>query len=134
MKKQKVVANVLSMMMLGGTLITPVSAASSRVETIISKMTRKQKVEQMLRVDFRYWDEDTSDGVQNKAFTVMNDQVRQIVEDYNFGSVIYFAQNIQETEQSFNLTKDLQEAATKDGGIAMLISADQEGGSVYRLG
>ena len=112
MKKQKVVANVLSMMMLGGTLITPVSAASSRVETIISKMTRKQKVEQMLMVDFRYWDEDTSDGVQNKAFTVMNDQVRQIVEDYNFGSVIYFAQNIQETEQSFNLTKDLQEAAT----------------------
>lgn len=134
MKKQKVVASVLSMMMLGRTLVTPVSAASSRVETIISNMTRKQKVEQMLMVDFRYWDEDTSDGVQNKAFTVMNDQVRQIVEDYNFGSVIYFAQNIQETEQSFNLTKDLQEAATKDGGIAMLISADQEGGSVYRLG
>ena len=28
----------------------------------------------------------------------------------------------------------MQEAATKDGGIPLLISADQEGGSVYRLG
>lgn len=28
----------------------------------------------------------------------------------------------------------MQKAATKDGGIPLLISADQEGGSVYRLG
>ena len=64
----------------------------------------------------------------------MNDQVRKIVEDYDFGALIYFAQNIQETEQSYNLSMAMQKAATKDGGIPLLISADQEGGSVYRLG
>ncbi len=69
----------------------------------------------MLMVDFRYWDEDLSDGVQTTGheFTKMNDQVRKIVEDYDFGALIYFAQNIQETEQSYNLSMAMQKAATK---------------------
>lgn len=137
MKKRKVVASVLSMMMLSGTLISPVSAASSRVETILSKMTRKQKVEQMLMVDFRKWG---SNGETPQDFTVMNDEVRKIVEDYDFGAIIYFANNIKETEQSYHLTMEMQKAATKVDsskavdGIPMIISADQEGGIVYRLG
>ena len=110
--------------------------AISRVDQLLSNMSTRQKITQMLMVDFRYWDEDLSDGLQTTGheFTKMNDQVRKIVEDYDFGALIYFAQNIQETEQSYNLSMAMQKAATKDGGIPLLISADQEGGNVYRLG
>lgn len=104
------------------------------VSLILNEMSLKDKVTQMMMVDFRYWDEDLTDSEGAVGFTVMNDQVRQIVEDYNFGAVIYFAQNLTGTEQAYELTMAMQEAAVKDGGIPMIISVDQEGGSVYRLG
>ncbi len=104
------------------------------LEWTVEHMPLKNKVTQMLMVDFRYWDENTSDGVARKGFTVMNSQVKKILNDYNFGAVIYFAQNLTGTKQSYELTMQMQEAATENGGIPMLISADQEGGSVYRLG
>lgn len=107
--------------------------SNDNVSSLLSKMTLRDKITQMLMVDFRYWDENPNDNNNKVAFTVMNDQVRKIVEDYNFGAIIYFAQNLANTEQSFRLTAEMQQAATKDGGIPMLISADQEGGSVYRL-
>ena len=103
----------------------------TRVEQLVSEMSLRDKVTQMLMVDFRDWG---VAGASATDFTVMNDEVRQIIEDYNFGSIILFADNIKETEQSYNLTMAMQEAATKDGGIALIICADQEGGSVYRLG
>ena len=67
-------------------------------------------------------------------FTTMNDEVYDIVQEYNFGAVILFANNVKETEQTLELTKALQDAATKDNGIPMIITADQEGGNVVRLG
>ena len=103
----------------------------TRVEQLISEMSLRDKVTQMLMVDFRKWGETAGTATD---FTVMNDEVRKIVEDYNFGSVIYFANNIKTTEETFALTQEMQAAATKDGGIALIICADQEGGSVYRLG
>jgi len=99
---------------------------SDRVKSMVDNMTLRDKVTQMMMVDFRLWG--------SADFTVMNDEVRKIIADYNFGSVILFANNIKETEQSFNLVTEMQKAATNDGGIAMIITADQEGGSVYRLG
>lgn len=132
-KTKKVLGLTMSFLMIVG-LATPVKAASSRVETLLSNMTLRQKITQMMMIDFRYWDEDLTDDVGQQGFTKMNSQVQKIVEDYDFGSIIYFAQNLVGTEQSFQLSKDLQIAATKDGGIPLLISADQEGGSVYRLG
>lgn len=116
------------------TVVTANVKASNRVEDMLNRMTLRQKITQMLMVDFRYWDEDTTDSVEKQPFTKMNTQVQKIVEDYDFGAIIYFAQNIQTTEDTFQLSMDLQKAATKDNGIPLLISADQEGGSVYRLG
>lgn len=98
------------------------------ISQMVSRMTLEAKITQMMMVDFRQWGSDRED------FTVMNDEVRQIMEDYRFGAVIYFANNIKTTEETFRLTKAFQEAATKDGGIPLFIAADQEGGSVYRLG
>ena len=124
---------VLTLVLLVG-LIMPVGAATDQVEKLVGEMSLRDKITQMLMVDFRYWDEDPFDNQEAVGLTVMNDQVYQIISDYNFGAVIYFAQNLVDTEQAYTLTMNMQRAATIDGGIAMLICADQEGGSVYRLG
>lgn len=132
---KRILSVILTAVILMG-LMLPVSvsaSAPSRVEELLSGMTLRQKITQMLMVDFRYWDENLSDSTAATGFTVMNSQVSEIVEEYDFGAIIYFAQNLVGTEQSFNLTMAMQTAATNDGGIPMIISADQEGGSVYRL-
>ncbi len=125
---KRMLALVLALVMVIGLMpgITVSAQPTDRVADLVANMSLKDKITQMLMVDFRDWG--------TKDFTVMNDEVRKIIEDYNFGSIILFADNIKETEQSYNLTTAMQEAATKDGGIALLIAADQEGGSVYRLG
>lgn len=97
-------------------------------------MSVRQKITQMMMPDFRYWDEDLTDDKEQVGVTEMNPQIQKVVEDYDFGGVILFAQNVTETEQTLNLTKQYQAAATKDNGIPLLIGIDQEGGSVYRLG
>jgi len=107
-------------------LALPASAAISPAAEIRNSMTLREKITQMLMVDFRNWN--------GEPFTVMNEEVRQIVSDYKFGAVLYFAPNLTGTEQAFKLTAELQKAAVSKGGLPMLIAADQEGGSVYRLG
>ena len=104
------------------------------INSIVDSLSLQDKVTQMLMVDFRYWDENTSDSIDKQGLTFMNSQVREIIEDYNFGAVIYFAQNLTGTEQAYELTAQMQTAARKDNGVPMIICTDQEGGSVYRLG
>ena len=57
--------------------------AQSRANQLLSKMSLRQKITQMMMVDFRYWDEDLTDNVEKKEFTTMNPQVQKIVEDYD---------------------------------------------------
>ena len=47
------------------TVVTANVKASNRVEDMINRMTLRQKITQMLMVDFRYWDEDVTDSVEN---------------------------------------------------------------------
>lgn len=128
------IAITVTMIPVSGIEAKAQTTTSDRVAKLVEEMSIKEKVTQMIMIDFRYWDENVSDSKAQVDFTVMNNQVRNIVEDYGFGAVIFFAQNIKETEQSYNLTMEMQKAATKDNGIAMLVATDQEGGSVYRLG
>ena len=101
------------------------TAVETRVAKILEGMSLRQKITQMMMIDFRNWN--------GSGFTVMNAQVRKIVEDYQFGALIYFAPNMVNTAQVYTLTKEMQAAATKNGGVPMIITADQEGGMVYRL-
>ena len=91
---------------------------TDRVADLVANMSLRDKVTQMMMVDFRKWGA-TADTATD--FTEMNDEVRKIIEDYNFGSIILFANNIKETAQSYNLVYAMQEAATKDDGLALII-------------
>ena len=109
------------------------------VSVLLEAMTRREKICQMLMPDFRMWN---TDGTAEDAtdFVEMNDQVDAIVDKYGFGGVILFANNVHETQQTFELTYALQTAAVRNsagsaaGGIPLLLGIDQEGGIVYRLG
>lgn len=131
-RMKKVLASAMSLSMVASMAMSGVGATTSRVDSLLSNMSLRQKITQMMMVDFRQWK--TADEEAKSDFTKMNSEVQKIVEDYDFGSVIFFANNIKETEQSFDLTMGLQKAATKDNGIPLLITTDQEGGIVYRLG
>lgn len=105
---------------------------SARVESILNGMSTRDKITQMIMPDFRQWTNPETGEVED--LTILNDDVASIIEDYNFGAVILFANNVKQTDQSFNLVKAMQEANQKDRGIPMLITTDQEGGIVARLG
>ena len=57
-----------------------------------------------------------------------------LIRDYNVGNVTLLAANADTPEQVLALTEGLQAMAVGANGIGMLISADQEGGRVIRLG
>ena len=135
MKKGKIICLAfISVMVIFAITAFRVNAGNTKVESLMEEMTLRQKITQMMMVDFRNWDENLNDSIGAADFTEMNDQVKEVIETYHFGAVIYFADNIQKTEQSYQLTMDMQEAVIESGGIPMFIGADQEGGSVYRLG
>ena len=133
MKKRTIFAAALTLAMIFCAM-TPVHA-ESRVDSLLQKMSVKQKVEQMFMPDFRRWSTDHSiEQDKRPDFTTMNDEVREIIKTHNFGGVILFANNVIKTDQTLQLTKDFQAAALSGNGIPMLMGIDQEGGIVYRLG
>lgn len=110
--------------------------ANDKIQTIIDGMTLEQKITQMIMPDFRQWKTSSQSSLQD--MTVLNEEVANIIDTYDFGGVILFANNVKETEQTAKLTTDLQNAAISNkagnGNIPLLIGVDQEGGIVYRLG
>lgn len=130
--KRVTAAMLMLALTLGALQPAHVSAASDAVKLRMEQMTLRDKITQMLMIDLQSWDENTADG-GGADFTVMNSQTQKFLEEYRFGAVIYFARNLTDTQQAFELTQAIQQAARRNGGIPMLICADQEGGSVYRL-
>ena len=131
MKRMLSAGLLLSLLL--GLLPLGTGAQTDPVEKLLQGMSLQDKIAQMLMVDLRYWDEDPGDDVQRRDFTHMNDQVREILARYRFGSVILFSQNLADTEQIFHLTEDMHKAVLSGGGLPLLICTDQEGGNVYRL-
>lgn len=125
MKKRLLSILLILTMVISSSSVT-VSASSSKVTQIMANMTLREKVEQMFMMDVRKWGDDD--------LTVLNDSLKGLIRDYNFGAIILFAENVKYTKQTFELTQDLQAAAISDGGIPLIIATDQEGGRVYRLG
>lgn len=97
-----------------------------KAKELVATMDLKSKVEQMLMPAIRKWDDEN--------FQEMNDEVKEMLEEYNFGGIILFAENFADNEQVINLTQGLQQAsANDDTDIPLLISIDQEGGYITRL-
>lgn len=101
----------------------------SQAEQAVSRMTLDEKLGQMLMPDFRNWQKKGQSSPE--ALTQMNDEVARLIQKYRFGGVILFAENVKNTEQTVRLTDAFQKASPD---IPLLLSIDQEGGIVTRLG
>lgn len=141
MKKKKIVAilsalAVTSTLVLGNIKIVHADNLNSKAEAekIVSEMTLDEKIGQMLMPDFRQWRQEGQSAVQD--FTEINNEVSEIIDEFDLGGVILFAQNVKTTEQTAKLTHDLQQVAIndEDGNLPLLTTIDQEGGIVTRLG
>lgn len=108
------------------TLIILISCTSIKSKEY-NRLEIKEKIETMLMPDFRKWK--TSNENQESDFTVMNDEVKKIIQSHNYGGIILFANNLKSTEQSYNLIQEIKKASK----TPMLIATDQEGGIVARL-
>lgn len=105
------------------------SSGSADAKQIVNRMTLDEKLGQMLMPDFRNWQKEGESSPQ--AFTEMNEEVAGLIKKYQFGGVILFAENVKTTQQTVQLTDAYQKASPK---IPLMLSIDQEGGIVTRLG
>ena len=107
--------------------------SQERIDKMISQMTLKEKIEQMIILDYSgvpYGSEGESD------VTKLASSVKNFISQNNFGGIILFRDNITGTEQVLKLISDFQVAATTDNvsqKIPLFVCVDQEGGRVTRL-
>lgn len=138
--KRKFLCCAVSALMIASQIFgaMPASAATAQEEQqihdAINAMTLRQKIGQMLMPDIRQWQAAGETKVTD--LTVLNSEVSQIIDDYDLGGVILFANNVQETNQTAKLVYDLQDVVINDtsNDIPLFITVDQEGGIVTRLG
>lgn len=82
-------------------------------------------------LSLRPWNENG----KTTGVTSLNDVHKKLIEDHSFVGICLFADNITSTAKTVAFTSEIQQAAmNSDTGIPMLISADQESGSIYRIG
>lgn len=107
---------------------TPQTGVEERVQQQLDAMTLKQKIGQMIMPDFRLWN-----GANH---TELAPEVARVIDEYDLGGVILFAENVTETEQTATLVHDMQEVVKRDesNDIPLFVTIDQEGGIVTRLG
>ncbi len=85
----------------------------------LSELSLRQKVGQLIFFGFH--------GTQ------VNDHVVSAIQDDHMGNVILFTRNFQSARQLYNLVKELHALAMRYNGVPLLISVDQEGGSITRF-
>lgn len=109
----------------------PNKPRNKKIDEKISNMTLDEKIGQMLMLEFRNWEDENG---ELKEVTELNDDIKNAISKYKIGGVILFAENVRDTEQTTKLTHNIQKAAIESGLDPLLISIDQEGGIVVRLG
>ncbi|MBB6542417.1 glycoside hydrolase family 3 protein [Thalassotalea piscium] len=100
-----------------------------------------QKIAQKIMLDIRYYCPELTEHVvftdENRCkspVTTLHEDLSGLITDTSLGSIILFAENFTDIEQTIHLTQDLQQAAlASNSAQPLLISIDQEGGRVVRL-
>ena len=127
-------------MMVFGTMTAPAWAESDSVDRILSSMSLRDKVAQMMIASFRVWEEvPAENGDKPEAepvkenITALNDPIREMAGRNHFGGMLLFLENCVEAEQTLRLISDIQEANRAGGGLPQVFFTDQEGGYVSRI-
>ena len=138
MKKR--ISLVMAILMMFGTVSFAENMETDPLETILSGMTLRDKVAQMMIASFRVWQEVPPEGEEKpeeeppkENITELNDEIREMVSRNHFGGILLFAENIADAEQTLRLISDLRTNNQAGGGLPQIFFADQEGGNVNRV-
>lgn len=107
------------------------------VASTLASMTVPEKVGQLFVVNAAGHSAQDTDpaavAANQQAYGV--DNFAQLINRYHLGGIIYFGANVQNPSQVLTLSNGIQQAATSQRvPVPALISTDQEGGLVVRLG
>lgn len=114
------------------------SPSADPAQGMLARMSQDQKIGQLFET-YVYGDTATT---TNPTYTATNqalygvDNGAQLIAKYHLGAIIYFTWtgNLGDPTQIANLSNGLQAAASSSGDAPLLISTDQEGGNVVRIG
>ncbi|MBR6093933.1 MAG: hypothetical protein IKP92_02785 [Lachnospiraceae bacterium] len=114
-------------------------AKTDRITEMLNQMTLEEKIGQMMIPSFRVWTDlrvelPEGENPEKINITELNDEIRECVEKNHFGGTILFAENFKDAEQTYRLVYDLQETNRRGSNIPLIVTVDQEGGSVSRIG
>ena len=128
--KKKALSLFISAVMLSSVFAIP--AAAAQTEDYLLSMTTEDKISQMIMPVFRYSADDEGNYTN---VTKITDDIEAALEKHSFGGVIVMGQNTPTNEGTTRLTDAMQKANAKGGDRPqLLITIDQEGGTVTRLG
>ncbi len=130
--KKKVISLILSVLMLSMAFNVQVSAVPESPEQYLSSMTTEDKISQMIMPVFR----STVNGEGKRVnLTEITEDIENSLKKHSFSGVILMGQNTPTNEGSVRLIDAMQKANAEGGSRPQLIiSIDQEGGNVSRLG
>ena len=112
--------------------------SESKIDRQIKKMSLKDKVSQMIMPMLRYSyfektvDENGNEKTIREPLEELDERYVALLNEYKFGGIILFSENLKSSEKSFEFIKAIKQAHGEDE-IPLLISTDQEGGYIRRL-
>ena len=100
----------------------------AEVTEMLQQMTIQEKVAQLFFV--------TPQALcgTDSAVTVADQKLLKALDRYPVGGVIFFADNLQNTQQTIQLLSGIQQHMEKNTGIPVFLGTDEEGGRVRRVG
>lgn len=98
-----------------------------KIDGILADMTLEEKVAQMFMI--------TPEALTGAGQVLeAGDVTREAIDKYPVGGIIYFTQNLQDPGQVRRMTENVQKFSQERTGLPMLLSVDEEGGTVTRFG
>lgn len=108
-------------------VLTEEEKQQNRINEIISGMTLEEKAAQLFMI--------TPEALTGMdPVTAAGETTRKALEEYPVGGIIYFRKNLVNPEQVRTMTANIQTYAMERTGLPLLLSVDEEGGSVTRFG
>ncbi len=127
---------LILIMLIPASAVSVFSGDTDTCMKMLGSMSTEEKIAQMIMPSFRY----TEQNGERYPVDTINGMITDLLERYYFSGVILYAENTAENEKAVRLIDAMQTAnaaVTTSGGAErsqLLISIDQEGGIVTRLG
>lgn len=128
---KKTLAILLALVLALSVISVIPASAQSKAEQYLETMSTEDKISQMIMPAFRY----SYDSENNRSnVTAITDDIAATIGKHSYSGVILFGQNTPTNENTVRLVDALQKANAVNSRPRLLITIDQEGGSVTRLG